>query len=184
MKKVVNHVIVFLISILSFSCMNNTDRKILVDEKALIIKLSKNNFYEKFFSYNIRPRDEGSIYMIEADSFKEFWVSYKGSKGVSYIDNVFIDNNLKSIYHDEYLEKKKSILSELNILIPFMIANGVAATVHAGKVRISFYLTNDVEIDRWHNQSTIKEGIEMLRKYYDNVVIVDNNWVISKNRKI
>jgi len=184
MKYRINLIIIFFLIIFSFSCKEKALEYIIVDENALIKKLSENNFYRGFFSFNIRPRDEGNIYLVETDSLKEFLVSIKDDKDVKYIDDVDFSNNLRSIYSDRYLEAKKSILLKLKKIIPFMIANGIKASVHVEKTRISFLLTNNTVIEKWCDKSTSTKGTEALKKYYDDVVVVDSNWAIFKHRKI
>lgn len=185
MKKLNKYIAILFLIVVSFSCRNDNVDKKNIDELALIEKLSQNNFYKDFFHYNIRPREQGCVYMIETDSIKEFWVDYHKDSRVTFFKDSEkdLEEKLKMIYPNEYLKIKKTYISDLNKLIPFMIINGIESTLHVKEERLDFYLLNNNEI-RWYERSFLNEGVESLKKYYGDVTIVDSNWVILKNERL
>lgn len=185
MKNRINYTIITLMVILSFSCGKKETKETIINETELINKLSENNFYKEFFSYNIRPREEGRVYMIETDSIKEFWVNFDENTGItlSKSDEIYLDKKLKSIYSDKYLEVKETIIAELNKLISFMFMNGIKYTVNIERKKIYFGLINGSLIERYNN-AIVYEEIESLKNFYDSVIVIDDNWVILKKPKM
>ncbi len=186
MNKLTQYIAFFFLIIVFPSCGNNDAEKNNIDELAIIKKLSQNDFYKDFFPYNIRPREEEWIYMIETDSIKEFWVEYDKDDGVTFYkdaDKKEVEEKLKTIYPNNYLEIKETYISDLNNLIPFMVSNGIKAVVHFTSKRIDFSLAGGHEII-WLDKSSLNEVVKSFRRFYNIVTVIDSNWVILKDEKL
>lgn len=180
MKKTVSISIYLAIILFMYSCHKEEKRNV-VDETVVINKLSANNFYKDFFSYNIRSRTPGT-YQIETDSVLEFEVDFDKYNGIAFTmhGEPFLDERLKSCYSDKYIEIKKTYLSDLNKLISFIDLYGIKGVVHLSPQRIDFFLADETLLQRYDN-SALNMGVESMKRYYDSVAVIDSNWVVLKN---
>ncbi len=166
-------ILIFTLCLFIFSCQKKSTKKIgkiSINEIALVKKLSKTNFYKKFYKYNIWPRDIGRVYIISTESVSEFWVSFNKENGIKLFNDEDIDND------------KEAILKELYKIISFMLDNGIKSTIHVKNERIDFNLVNNNEI-RWYANSILNQGVEISKKYYNEVTVINDNWVILKKPK-
>lgn len=183
-NKLYKYLTIFFLFIISFSCRNNDTEKRIIDELAIITKLKENDFYKNFFLYNIRPREEGRIYMIETESIREVWVNFYADEGVTFFrdEEEKVEKKLKTIYPTEYLKIKNKYMSDLNRLLNFMISNGIEHSVHVEQKKLFFGLINNTIIER-DSIGIQNKRIESLKESYNDVRVVDSNWVIIKNPK-
>ena len=181
MKKIENVFSILIFIVYLTSCVNNEKREIKIDEKELVRKLSKNEFYKEFYKYNIMPREEGRVYIISTDSIKEFWVNYDSKKvSLTDADQQSLSAALKINYPRNYLNKKLQILSELNVQITFMNQFGIkSVTNDLDKQRTYFRLITSNEIIRI--QKHISVEIESLKRSYKFVTAIDSNWILVNN---
>lgn len=68
---------------------------------------------------------------------------------------------------------------DLNRPLNFMIANEIRYAIH-GRQQVFFDLTNGTTLER-NNLLIENERIELLREHYDDIRVVDSNWIIIKN---
>lgn len=176
--------IIFSLALITFSCRNNDAEKKNIDEITLIKKLSENDFYKEFFNYNIRPREEGRIYMIGTDSIWEFWVNFDSEEGVTFSrgSEEFVEKKIKNIHPDDYMQIKNKYLLDVNKLINFMVNNEIRYAVNLEKKKLFFGLTNGAMLER-DNIFMIATRIDSLKEFYDDIRVIDSNWVIFKNPK-
>lgn len=187
MKHITYFIFVLLVIVSSFSCQKKSTEEIIIDEKVIINNLSENDFYKQFFKYNIwrNPREERFGYIIETDSIKEFWVHFNESDGVYFSkkNEIYLENKLMATYSKKYIELKKTIVSDLNKLISFMVKIGIKSSEHVEGKRIFWSLKNECLVGRYYTKLK-NEEVESLKKYYNEVTVVDSNWVILKKPKM